>query len=339
MAGLISFSHLKAQENSPGQPVPLFQSEEMLNLEMKADYKEVFSNHDDSTNYQAQLTFTDNAGQVRTVEIRIRTRGITRREPDVCRFTPLRVNFPKKGTENTPFEGQNAIKLVTHCDKPDSYEQNTIMEYLIYKAFNVMTDSSFKVRPAMITYIFTGKKADTVLKFAFFIEREKHLAERLHGKEIESQKYHPNRLNPLHSCMMDMFQYMIGNTDYSITELHNIMLLTDSVRLNPPIAIPYDFDWSGLISARYAVPHPLMNTESVTERVYRGFKKEPEIVNQTINVFKARKEEIYRVFQDYSLLNAEDKEEAIKYLDGFYKIINDERMVKTEFFDKAREEH
>jgi hypothetical protein len=339
LAGFISLSILKAQDKSAGQPMPLFQSEEILNLSLEADFKTVFSVMDDSTYFPARISLTDNDGIQRNIDIEIRSRGNVRRESDICRFTPLRLNFPRKETKNTPFEGQKAIKLVTHCDKADFYEQNTMLEYLIYKAYNVLTDSSFKVRPAMIRYIFNGKKADTIQKFAFFIEREKHLAERLHGIELESEKFNPNMLNAVPTCLMDMFQYMIGNTDYSSYDLHNIILISDSTRRFPPIPIPYDFDWSGLISANYAVPHPTIGTESVSERVYRGFKKEPFIVYYTIQIFNARKQEIYQLFENFELLDKDEKNDAIKYLDEFYLIINDDKKVKTEFFDKARVVH
>ena len=336
LAGLLASGTLKAQEKESGQVMPLFQSDKLLYLTMKADYKAVFSVKDDSTNFPAVFTLTDNDGLEKTIDIKIRTRGNVRRESDVCPFTPLRLEFSKKDTKNTPFEGQGPIKLVTHCDKSDSYEQNTIIEYLIYKAYNVLTDSSFKVRPAMITYIFTGKKVDTIQKFAFFIEREKYMVQRLKVIEFEKEKFNPTMLSPFPTCLMDMFQYMIGNTDYSSYDLHNVVLVSDSTRRFPPVPIPYDFDWCGLISANYAVPHPVIGTENVSERVYRGFKKEPFIVQRTIEEFNNRKQAIYDVFENYELLDADRKSKVIKYLDGFYEVINNEKKVKVEFFDNAR---
>jgi hypothetical protein len=339
ITGLFSLSIIKAQDKSTRQPMPLFQSEEILDLNLEADFKTVFSNTDDSTYFPAVISLTDNAGQKRNIEIEIRTRGHVRRESDVCLFTPLRLNFPKKETKNTPFEGQKAIKLVTHCNKAGYYEQNTMIEYLIYKAYNILTDSSLKVRPAMINYIYSGKKADTVRRFAFFIEREKYLADRLQGIEIETNKMNPNLLNPFQTSLMDMFQYMIGNTDYSSYDLHNIILISDSALRFPPFPVPYDFDWSGMISATYAVPHPVIGTEKVTERVYRGFKKEPFIVYHTIDLFKARKEEIYQVFENFELLNKDEKKKVINYLDEFYKIIDNDKVIQREFFDNARVVH
>ncbi|MCU0371373.1 MAG: hypothetical protein MUC31_08155 [Bacteroidales bacterium] len=338
-AGIMSLGSLLAQDQVKGPLNPLFQSEEILSLDLSADFKTVFSVKDDSTLFPATITVTGNDGVAKTIDIRIRTRGKTRREKDVCRFTPLRLEFPKNETDHTPFEGQKALKLVTHCDKQDFYEQNTIQEYLIYKAYNILTDSSFRVRPAMIRYIYSGEEADTVRKFGFFLEREKHLAERLGGIEIESEKTNPTMLNPFQSCIMDMFQYMIGNTDYSAYDLHNVVLISDSTRRFPPFPIPYDFDWSGLVSANYAVPHPIIGTDHVSERVYRGFKKDPFIVHHTIEVLTARKQEIYEVFENFELLDDKEKEETIKYLEEFFAIINNEKKIQVEFFDNARVIH
>lgn len=339
ITGLLSLTGLKAQDTSTGQAMPLFQTDDILSLSLEADFKAVFAQTDDTTNFPARISFTGNNGLVRTLDISLRSRGQVRREKDVCSFTPLRLEFPKKETKNTPFEGQKNMKLVTHCNKSGNYEQNTVMEYLIYKAYNVLTDSSFKVRPAIINYIYSGKKADTVRRFAFFIEREKYLADRLHGIEVETLKTNPNLLNSFQSCLMDIFQYMIGNTDYSTYDLHNIILVSDSSRRFPAYPVPYDFDWSGLVSAAYAVPHPVIGTEKVTERVYRGFKKEPFVVYHTLDIFNKKKEEIYRAFQNFPLLEDNEKKQAVKYLDDFYWIINNDRMVQKEFFDGARVVH
>jgi hypothetical protein len=336
VVGLFACSCLNAQVKTGTQPLPLFQSESILDLALVADFRTVFSNTDDSTYFPAWFSFQDNNGVKKEVEIKVRTRGKTRRQGDICRFPPLRLNFPKSDMKNSPFEGQNAIKLVTHCDRADSYEQNTIMEYLIYKAFNVLTDSSFKVRAASMNYIDEKDKADSTRKFAFFIEREKHVAERLQAIEMEDEKIQADHPDPYQTCLVDMFQYMIGNTDYSVYEQHNIVLYTNPTRTAKPIPIPYDFDWSGMVAAAYATPNPKIGTEHVTDRIYRGVKQEEDVVFHTIKRFNDKKDEIYRVFENFELLKSSEKKTVIKYLDDFYWIINNERQVKTEFFDRAR---
>ncbi|MCP4551751.1 MAG: hypothetical protein GY834_06865 [Bacteroidetes bacterium] len=314
--------------------MPLFQSDEILSLTLEADFKSVFAVKDDSTYFPVVLLYTDAANNKREFVMEVRTRGKTRRE--ICKTPPLRLRFPKDITEKSAFDGQRAIKLVTHCKQPNVYEQNTILEYLIYRAFNLLTDSSFKVRPAIISYVYTGKKKKTVDKFAFFVERDKHVAERIQGVEIETVKIHPNRLNVFHTSLMDMFQYMIGNTDYSAFEYHNVKLMGDKTGRLPAIAIPYDFDWCGLVKASYAEPNSKLNIENVTDRLYRGFKKSPEVVNRTIKIFNQNKVGIYQLFNDFKMLSKGEKKRVIKYLDEFYWIINDKSLVKTEFIDKAR---
>lgn len=335
----MAMGHLNAQSIGEVKEIPLFQSDEILDIRLEADFKTVFRFKDDSTYFPAVISFADNFGVKNNLNIKIRTRGKTRRERDVCKFTPLRLKFSKKKVNNTVFAEQKAIKLVTHCNPQDFSEQNTIIEYLIYKSFNILTDSSLRVRPAMINYVFTDRKKDSTQKFAFFLEHDKHLAKRLGGIEIEGERTHPNRFHSFHICLMDMFQYMIGNTDYSAYELHNIKLIRDETRRLPPLAIPYDFDWSGLVSASYAVPNPQLNTAKVSDRVYRGFKKRPEIVYHSIEIFKNKKQEIYQLFNEFELLSKKERKHAIKYLDGFYYIINNKRLVQREFVNKARVVH
>jgi len=333
LTGAESFS----QDKNAGKTVPLFESDDIIHLDLRADFKAVFAATDDSTYFPAELIWQSDDGKNAAFDVEIRQRGETRRKKTTCSFAPLRLKFPKNITDGTPFEDQKTIKLVTHCNKGDAFEQNIIAEYLVYKAFNVLTDSSFKVRPALIRYISTGKKADTLQKFAFFIEREKHLAQRLKGDEIETEKVHPDRLDPFQTCLVDLFEYMIGNTDYSIYERHNMVIVSNKTGQPPFIPVPYDFDWSGLVSASYAVPNPKFNTSDVKVRIYRGLKRDRETVDRAIRLFNERKQEIYRVFESYELLEQNERKQIARYLDEFYWTINNEAQVRVEFFERARE--
>ena len=51
-----------------------------------------------------------------------------------------------------------------------------------------------------------------------------------------------------------MFQYLIGNTDFALSALHNAELLGRENGDYWPIV--YDFDFSGAVNARYATPDP-----------------------------------------------------------------------------------
>ena len=56
------------------------------------------------------------------------------------------------GTEGTIFEGQDKFRVVTHCRDRDEYEENVLEEYLAYRIYALLTEISFRVRLARITY-------------------------------------------------------------------------------------------------------------------------------------------------------------------------------------------
>lgn len=317
---------------------PLFQSDEVLHLRIEADFKKVFSNHDDSTYFTAQIQFDDGVGDNKSMDIKVRTRGNYRRKKSTCSFAPLQIKFPKKKTKNTVFEGQRAVKLVTHCRKSGGYEQNTIIEYLIYKSFNLLSDSSLRVRPVIINYVFNGRKKDSVERFAFFIERPKHLAERLSGRLINAKYVHPDSTDYEHMNLVDMFQFMIGNTDYSVYNMHNIKLVSVDP-FKPPVVIPYDFDWSGIISASYARPNPLFEIDNVSVRLYRGFQRSKEELDHTIGLFNRHKKAIYNLYESNLYLNKNEKKRVINYMDQFYYIINDQKKLEKNIIQSARIDH
>ena len=71
--------------------------------------------------------------------------------------------------------------MVRHCRDGDDDEQNLLEEYLVYRSYNLLTDESFRVRLARITYADGEDDDDPVVRYAFFIEEAEAIAERLGG--------------------------------------------------------------------------------------------------------------------------------------------------------------
>lgn len=309
----------------------LFHSREIIEFRLEADFKEVFNNYDDSTYFPAQIRLSDGKEE----SILIRTRGNFRRQKKNCSFPPIQLKFSEDRFAGTVFEGQKGIKLVTHCRRKPSNEQNVLLEYLAYRIYNILTDSSFKVRLARINYIRSGTRPDSVTRIAFFIERTRHLAERLGGSIYNVNGLHQDRTAYSHMNLLAIFQYMIGNTDWSVFRQHNIKIISIAPD-DRPVAVPYDFDWCGLVSAEYAVPNPSLGTEDVTDRVFRGFHRNPEEHRMTVKVFIEKKADIYSLFENFELLDHKEKKRAIKYLDEFYDTLENPKRIKQEFIDNAR---
>lgn len=329
LSGILSaFSQDRSQSFSD-----LFQSNDLLNIRLEADFKNVFKNTDDTTNFAAVLSYFNEGGQKEELDLKIRTRGVQRRVE--CNFMPIKWEFKKKKVKGSAFEKQKEIKLVTHCRKQAVYEQNTILEYLVYRALNIITDSSFRVRPMMINYVYTGKKIDSIQRFGFIIERFKYMAERLNMMTFKKINFHSQRTNIDHMNVVDVFQYMIGNTDYSVFKLHNVKLIMDTVENRTPLVIPFDFDWCGLVAASYAIPNPMFGTKTVVDRIYRGFELNPLRLQKVFDRFNVKRSEIFELFANEPLLKDSEKKRVKKYLEGFYRIINKEGAV-YEFIKVSR---
>ncbi|KPK85831.1 MAG: hypothetical protein AMS27_06480 [Bacteroides sp. SM23_62_1] len=336
-----SFLSLAQTEADPAGFHPaatkLFQSDDLVELTLSFNMNEVLKDvGDDRIKHDAIITYTDEAGQQISLPIRIRTRGHFRRDPVNCNFPPILLDFPKSETVNTIFEGQNELKLVTHCrSKSKSFEQIVIKEYLVYKIYNLFTEESFRVRLVRILYEDTEGKKDPITQFGFLIEPEEQMADR-NGYEIMEIEYVSQERTQQDKMMtLCVFQYFIGNTDWSVPVLHNIILLSKDVQ-QPPVAVPYDFDWSGMVNAPYAYPAPQLGIENVRQRLFRGFCRPEEEYQPAFDLFLEKKSEIYSLCENFPYLDPRELKGLTNYFNLFYKTIQNPKSVRNEFYLKCR---
>ncbi len=179
--------------------------------------------------------------------------------------------------------------MVSPChESRDDYQRYVLLEYLVYRTFNVLTPVSYRVRLLEITFRDTSGENEERTKYAFLIEDIDRLAERLRGDEAELTEIPPYRLEDGQALMVDLFQYMVGNTDFSAPFFHNVkMILLDGPTYMP---IPYDFDFSGAVDARYARPPEDLPIDWVRDRYYRGFCREHLDPAATVQHFNQRRE-------------------------------------------------
>ena len=188
----------------------LFTSDEVIELSLETNFVKLKADRGLDPEYRpAILTVVADDGSPRALDIKVKTRGHFRLE--TCRFPPLKVNLPKKSLAGTVFDGEDKIKLVTHCRDGDSDEQNVLEEYLAYRTYNVLTDTSFRVRLARITYVDSRGKDEPLTRYAFFIEEKEAIAQRLGGMMLDVPQVHLSNLSADASARMALFQYMVGN--------------------------------------------------------------------------------------------------------------------------------
>ncbi|MDH3223364.1 MAG: hypothetical protein OEO23_06580 [Gemmatimonadota bacterium] len=276
----------------------------------------------------------ETTGETGETQVRFRPRGNFRKQRSTCRdMPPLRLNFATDEVEGTVFEGQNRLKLVTHCRDGDQYEQNVFEEYLAYRLYNAVTDESFRVRLVMVTYL-DPEEGESATHPGFLIEDEERMAERLGGTIEVLEQIHPLRYARGRETRVSVFQYMIGNTDFSQVESHNVVIVrTGEGELLP---IPYDFDWSGLVSARYARPNETLGIRNVRQRLYRGVCHQGLAAESALAPFRALPARTAELYAEMEGWEEDSRKQADEYLREFFELLEDPGKAEREIVDRCR---
>jgi hypothetical protein len=216
------------------------------------------------------IEYEGSDGQRVRVTGTVRSRGRYREDTGDCQLPALFVFFDEASTAGSLFAGQTMLPLTTHCQPfKEEYEDYVLKEYLAYRIYNLLTDKSLRVRLARLTYHDTSGKYDPLTAYGFFTEHFDSLARRHGAVVVEPEQWDPREANPEELAIHDVFQYLIGNTDWSVIYGHNIVHIEQAD--GSVTAVPYDFDFSGLVNTEYAGPPPQLRIRSVRQRIYRGF--------------------------------------------------------------------
>ena len=330
VAALLSITPVRTAGQAPALDAPqvpaLFSSHDLIEFTIDTDYGALRGDRTQDSEYRpAILRMTDDEGVARTIDIRVRTRGLYRLEN--CRFPPLRVNFPRSRVGGTVFDGQNGIKLVSHCRDRDDDEQNVLEEYLVYRSFNLLTDESFRVRLARVTYADGEDDDDPVVRYAFFIEEAEAMAERLEALYLEIRQASARSFGSEQAVRLSVFQYMVGNTDWSMVRFHNAEVLQNSEGVYVPV--PYDFDWTGFVSPRYARPNERLGIRNIRQRIYRGFCRENFDFSTVYSQFVEVRTDIEALYTGQVGLEEDNRRDAVEYVDDFYEDIESPQRARN----------
>ena len=266
-------------------------------------------------------------------DIRVQPRGIFRK--NYCDIAALMLNF--KNATSPKLSPLKKLKLVGGCKSSSMYDELLLKEYMVYKILNLLSNMSFRVRLLHITYKDSKQKAKTYTQYAFLIEDMSDMAERNNCIEIKDRDFVTEATNRDQMTFVSLFQYMIGNTDWSIRKYHNIKLMVPkNDTLARPYAVPYDFDFSGLVDADYANPPEELNMESVRERRYRGFSRSLNELEAAIAVFQEKRESIMYFIDHFELCTTKCRKVMAAYIEGFYKTVDNRKNVETIFIKNAR---
>jgi hypothetical protein len=325
---------------------PLFSDDSILDVRIVAPFKQIMrekptdDDDDNDNDPEGTLSLIIDEDTVLDFPVRIVTRGNNRR--DVCKFVPLRVDFDKDELEGTMFDGQNKLKMVTHCWSRDrAYRQSVIREYLAYRVLNILTDISFRVRLMRMTYVYSDDKNKEEQNYAFFIESKKRLGERIGKPEQKDEFTSIVLLDPAYTNLTSVFEYFIGNLDFSPvmgaageTCCHNYSLFSSDRETF--WSIPYDFDLTGFVEAKHAQFDPKGPRKTLRHRVYYGWCRNEEFVPQSLQAFRDKRGEIEALIASHPELSDGRRKRLQKYIENFYEELEDEDKLLRKFADDCR---
>lgn len=326
---LISSLFLVAQYTVAQTHDKLFEGNSVLELALSGEMHELLMDRGNDPQYHAlELTYKDTDGKPLRLSVKVKARGHFRKLKENCKYPPLLLNFSKESSENTLFDNQDKLKLVTPC-QGDKY---VVYEYLVYKIYNLISPMSFNVRLVKMTFEnFNNKGKDSEPMYGLLIEDEEKMAQRNSMIAVDRTMVRPEQTQTKEFLKTAVFEYLIGNTDWSVQYRQNIKLIAPDT-LSRPFAVPYDFDHAGIVGAPYAKPAEQLLLSSTRERRYRGYcVQDMKYFNEAIAQFNERKDEIYKLYESNDLLDAGYIKSTIRFLDNFYETINDPKKRIREF--------
>lgn len=293
--------------------------QEVVEVTMEGDFSALKDNRRSGDAQEILLTFNDAKGQLQTWNIKVNLRGHFRRMRCDA-MPPLKLNFKKSELKEAGLAKFDDMKLVTQCmEDTDDSKEALLKEYLAYKLYNEVTEESFRVQLLKVTYKDT-KTNSTTKQWGFLIEDTAQLRNRIGAVKSKVERgLAATDFNKTSFYKMTIFQYLIGNNDYDISSGRNLKVV---IKEGKYVAIPYDFDFSGLVNASYAVPNPNYGLTSIQDRNYMGFEEDLAHLDNTLDFFQAQKKVFKSTVKSFKILKGKYRYEVSKYVESFFENID-----------------
>jgi len=340
LAGLLLVLTMSAAAAAPD---PLFQDHAIIKAVLTAPLTQAYAQREQDVRIYlpGQFAFVDAAGEMLRLDASIRTRGNFRRLN--CQLPPLQLNFKKSQVKGTLFRGQNKLKLVAPCQHGIESQQLVLLEYLAYRTYEIMTEYSFGTRLLRLSYVDSDEKRNSWTDLVFVIEDDADVAKRLDLIKLHVARNRISQLEPFSAALVDLFQLMIANNDYSLLQspegvdcCHNVEMFIRDDAPDVRIPIPFDFDMSGLVNAPYAAPPSHLPIRLVRTRYYRGLCRPRGVVDAAASRIREKREAILALYESADYLGSPSRKRAIKYVAEFFELLDDPERFEAEVIERCR---
>ena len=306
----------------------LFGSDDILNVSLQFDLTTFLKKNLKTGSLDGIIAFALSETDTIDRKVKIKHRGNYRYR--TCGFPPIQLTFKNPVNAYADTGKIKKIKLVTHCQQGKAYDDFVLREYLVYKLFSVLTDTSFRVRLLRIEYIDTHKERKPIQQYGFFIEPLEIMALRSNSSIVKVTHLTQKNIVPALMDRVAIFNYMVAQWDWSVPGLHNISVIVPSnyAGTGLGVAVPYDFDLTGLVNASYGFPDPATGLQSNRDRKFTGICRSREEFARALEEYKNLKEAFYSVINDFPLLEQRSKKDITDFLDQFFNQLDNQRNVE-----------
>jgi hypothetical protein len=319
--------HPACGQTPPKEPQPqglqtvfdLLTKEEAAKITIESDFTTIAANKKTNQYFPGVLT----TGDGKTFKIELRPRGRFRRR--ISQVPPLKIKFSKKSLRAMGLDTLNNIKLVLPSIDNEMGSELVVKEYLIYRMYEALTPVSVRARLIKLTMNDSHIEQTRKNIYAILVEDEDETALRMKGKAMGEFGLPADsfQMNPL--AMLSMFEYMIGNTDWDIAMSRNVRMVrpTESGKI---LVMPYDFDFSGLVSAPYASPSTESGLKSIRDRFLMANGVKPEALKRAARQIKVSQDKLYSICKSRHI-SRDSYNQMTSYLDVFFQGVSEKDEV------------
>lgn len=345
IAGFMAMASAVASERQyvSAPPLPLFASNSTLKVTVRTDFSTLMGRR---YGYGTDKL----ARQFQPVELQLtgpeadRFSGVTRAivsgrgalRGNQCPFPQLKIDFLNRSGKESFFRGIKELKMVTHCGvdlsvtgRGEDFNELIRMEYLVYKIRQAASDLAFHARLLNVTYEDTAGTFAPFQSYAIFVEDLSDLAKRMNVERVYNPAQVQSRpelaaflmpkvthVDRIRRAQLQLFQNMIGNTDYSWG--HNLKGILGPSGFD---LIPYDFDYADIFArplhdqGLYLASSPMscLSTDEI-KRVLAGLS--------------SRREQITNVVAKTGLISETAKETALESLTRFFRSLDSTQITE-----------
>jgi len=319
----LSFSNPPTKELL--EQVSIFDMEATVKMSIRTDLEQIINNRE-IENIPATISVSYDKANLE-LDASVEVRGNFRRDIANCDFPPIRIRFKSKEINETIFEGNENLKIVTHCkNKSQQFLQYIAKEFTTYKIYNILSPYSLNVKIVEMTYVDDKDRMKPIHSQAFLIEDIDHLAKKYNMTEFE-EKLSTDLIDEENLRSLSVFQLMIGNTDWIIPFSKNLKSITDGEKI---IAVPYDFDYTAIVDTDYSLGGG--NTFLLTpERKFKGPCYELSDLEAEFKKFEEKQKDIIQMISSSPYLKSKSKLNMKNYVNEFYTIIKSKEKVMEYF--------